>query len=203
MPAANPPGQVLHLDDGASLTLWRDLLGPSSTPLMAQLRTALPWQQPAIRVFGRHTVIPRMQCWMGDAQARYRYSGLTLEPVPWHPELERLRRRVEACCQQLFNAVLINYYRDGADRMGWHSDDEPELGPAPWIASYNLGATRSFVLRRRGETRTRHSIELGHDQLLLMSPGVQHRWQHALPIRRSVQDARINLTFRLILPTPD
>src|SRR5690606_14297681 len=106
---------------------------------------------------------------------------------------------VTALCGHSFNAVLINQYRDGNDRMGWHSDDEPELGVQPWIASYNLGAKRAFAFRRRGQTRTGHTLELAHDQLLLMSPGVQHGWQHAVPVRQRIHDRRINLPFRHIV----
>jgi len=134
---------------------------------------------------------------MGDDGADYRYSGLQLRPAPWHPAVRELKGKVEAVCGKRFNSVLLNLYRDGQDAMGWHSDDEPELGTAPWIASYSLGSGRRFCLRSRDGQKRRHELTLEHDQLLLMSPQVQHGWQHSLPRSRRVHDWRINLTFRL------
>lgn len=190
---------TVELDDDARLWLWHDVLGEHASALPDTLANELPWQQPRLTLYGREHLIPRLQCWMGDAQARYRYSGLLLVPVPWHEAVSVIRDQVTRLCGHSFNAVLINQYRDGSDRMGWHSDDEAELGAQPWIASYNLGATRAFTFRRRGQTRTTHTVELAHDQLLLMSPAVQHHWQHAVPVRKRVQDRRINLTFRRIV----
>ena len=83
--------------------------------------------------------------------------------------------------------------------MGYHSDDEPELGPQPWIASYSLGAERDFVFRPRGGGRQCLCLALPDNSLLLMSPDVQRRFQHALPRRQRVQAERLNLTFRQII----
>lgn len=181
------------------LAVWPSVLGEHrARDLAATLHDALPWSQPRIRLFGKWHAVPRLQVWMGDADARYRYSGLAMEPEPWHPALTALREHVQALCDRPFNSVLLNLYRDGDDAMGWHSDDEPELGEAPWIASYSLGASRRFCLRSRDGERRRHEVVLAHDQLLLMSPQVQKGWQHALPRSRRVSDWRINLTFRQV-----
>lgn len=190
---------TVELDEDARLWLWHGVFGQRADALLHSLADELPWQQPHLTLYGREHPIRRLQCWMGDDHAQYRYSGLLLEPVPWHKAVSGIRDKVTALCGHSFNAVLINQYRDGNDRMGWHSDDEPELGAQPWIASYNLGAKRAFAFRRRGQTRTGHTLELAHDQLLLMSPGVQHGWQHAVPVRQRIHDRRINLTFRHIV----
>lgn len=189
---------TVELDQHARLWHWQGVLGDNAGSLLHSLTDGLPWQQPRLRLYGREHAIPRLQCWMGDAYAEYRYSGMLLKPVPWHEEVLALRDDIARLCGCSFNAVLINLYRNGDDRMGWHSDDEPELGAQPWIASYNLGATRAFTFRRRGETRIAQTLALAHDELLLMSPEVQHGWQHALPVRKRVRDPRINLTFRRI-----
>lgn len=180
------------------LWLWHDLMGSASADLLDILVAGVPWQRPEIRLFGRTHPIPRLQCWMGDPEARYRYAGLDLTPQPWHDEILALRRGIEAITGQTFNSVLLNLYRNGEDRMGWHSDDERELGDEPWVASYSLGAMRRFAFRRRGATRTAHVLELAHDSLLLMGPEVQRRWQHALPVMKRVQKPRINMTFRCV-----
>lgn len=189
---------TIELGNGARLKHWKPVLGNASNALLSTMINDIMWQQPIINVFGRSHRIPRLQCWMGDPEAYYRYSGLAMTPVPWHPKLSQLKRIVEQTCGHRFNAVLINYYRDGCDHMGWHSDDEPEMGIAPWVASYNLGESREFALRRKGESKTAMKFPLRHDQLMLMNPVVQHDWQHSVPVRKRAQGARINMTFRAI-----
>jgi len=99
-----------------------------------------------------------------------------------------------------FNSVLLNRYRGGGDYMGWHSDDEPELGPAPVIASLSLGAARRFLLRRGDDPARKAEYLLGHGDLLVMAGQTQQFYQHALPKMARVQGERINLTFRWIAP---
>lgn len=99
---------------------------------------------------------------------------------------------------QSLNGVLLNYYRDGQDSMGWHSDDEPELGADPLLASLSLGATRRFDLRRKGQSRIEQSLPLDHGTLLVMRGPTQHYWQHRVAKTRSDCAPRLNLTFRLI-----
>ena len=192
------PDSGAVLDDGARLWLWH-LAGTLPDRLMDGLVAKLAWEQPEIRLFGRWHRIPRLQHWCADEGVLYRYSGRTLPAAPWSDELRWLRQRTEQLTGLAFNSVLVNLYRDGNDAMGWHADDETELGPAPWIASWSFGASRDFCLRRKGESRTGHRITLEDSTLLLMSPAIQQRWQHALPRRQRVSEARLNLTFRQVL----
>ncbi|MGA1201931.1 MAG: alpha-ketoglutarate-dependent dioxygenase AlkB family protein [Planctomycetota bacterium] len=170
---------------------------------LEELRSSLPWRQESIRIFGKTMPVPRLQSWHGDPGAGYRYSGLDLEPLPWTPLLTEIRGRIEAVVGgPPFNAVLANLYRDGRDSMGWHADDEPELGPEPVIASLSLGASRTFHLRHRTRRELgRLDLQLGTGSLLVMRGRTQECWQHALPKRtgRSGPGLRINLTFRRII----
>jgi alkylated DNA repair dioxygenase AlkB len=115
--------------------------------------------------------------------------------------MQEIRARVESLCGQRFNCVLLNLYRDGHDSMGWHSDDEPELGPDPFIASVSLGTPRRFLLRSRAEPVRTHEYLLGDGSLLLMEPPLQAAWKHALPRSRRVTGVRLNLTWRFIEPS--
>ncbi|WP_397572345.1 alpha-ketoglutarate-dependent dioxygenase AlkB family protein [Silanimonas sp.] len=168
--------------------------------LAAQLRGEVPWTVHRIRMFGRWVDSPRLSCWMGDAEARYRYSGALFEPEPWHPAITALLPRLEAVCDARFNSVLLNRYRDGGDSMGWHSDDEPELGPAPVIASLSLGVERRFLLRMKDDHATKAEFRLRHGDLLVMRGDCQRVAQHALPKMAGVKGERINLTFRWVNP---
>ena len=157
---------------------------------------------------GRLHPVPRLTCWIGDPECTYRYSGLLHQPEPWTSHLATIRSQLEEALGCRFNSLLVNRYRDGHDRMGWHADDEPELVHDHPIASLSLGATRALRFRprpqRRGAmvsqaaARRAHSIELADGDLLVMDAPTQRHWQHELPARRRVLAERINLTFRLI-----
>jgi alkylated DNA repair dioxygenase AlkB len=173
---------------------------------LAQLWRDLNWSQQEITLFGRRVMQPRLVAWYGDPDAVYTYSGLTLQPSPWHSLLAELRGRLESATGGCFNSVLANAYRDGGDSMGWHSDDEKELGPAPLIASVSLGAERRFLVRPRkragGGKAASRGIKLGHGSLLVMRGDSQRFFQHALPRTRQPVGLRINLTYRQVETAP-
>lgn len=185
---------------GLRLRHWHGWLGDTVAWRQALL-AEVPWRQETIRLWGQTHPLPRLTCWMADPGCSYSYSGLVNAPNPWTPAVARLRTLVEEQAACRFNSLLLNLYRDGQDRMGWHADDEPELDPQAAIASLSLGAARSFQLRSRrpvrGE-RQRLSLELGDGDLLLMDPPTQEHWQHQLPARRRVSAPRLNLTFRVV-----
>ncbi|MEA5442187.1 alpha-ketoglutarate-dependent dioxygenase AlkB [Cyanobium gracile] len=166
---------------------------------LERLRQEVPWKQESIRVYGRRHAMPRLTCWMADPGCGYRYSGLENAIEPWTPLAAAIRRRVGEAAAQEFNSLLLNYYRDGRDAMGWHADDEAELDPEAPIASLSLGASRTlrFRPRQRGTAPTL-AVELGHGDLLLMDPPTQRHWQHGLPRRLRVETPRLNLTFRRV-----
>ena len=168
--------------------------------LFEKLRQSLPWSVHRIRIFGRHVDSPRLSAWIGDADAVYRYSGSDFSPHPWTGALSALRQRLQEELDTPFNSVLANLYRDGRDAMGWHSDDEPELGPRPMIASVSLGGVRRFLLKHRHDPTLRSAFELPHGSLLVMAGDTQQRYRHALPRTARQVEARINLTFRWIDP---
>nr|WP_254217313.1 alpha-ketoglutarate-dependent dioxygenase AlkB [Synechococcus sp. CCY 9618] len=169
---------------------------------LEQLRREVPWKQEHITVYGRRHAMPRLTCWMADPGCGYRYSGLENAIEPWTPLAEAIRRRIGAAAGRSFNSLLLNLYRDGRDAMGWHADDEPELDPGAPIASLSLGASRTLRFRSRQRNATPTvAVELGHGDLLLMDPPTQRHWQHGLPRRLRVAAPRLNLTFRVVLPT--
>jgi len=167
--------------------------------LLEQLLEALPWRQDRITIFGREHPIPREQCWIAGEGMTYRYSGQTLTPTPWPDWLHPYAERVSEAAGDTFNSALANLYRDGSDSMGWHSDDEPELGPAPVIASLSLGAERRFRFRNHHDSKRTLSLDLPHNSLLVMPAGLQAQWQHQLPKTRKTVAPRVNLTFRRLV----
>ena len=201
-PEARQAATIIDLDSNAQLYRWTGLIGQVQAGLLlATLSQTLDWQQPKITVYGRQHPVPRLTAWHGDAGLRYRYSGHTHTATGWPAALLPIKTAIEHVTGNTFNSVLANLYRDGDDCMGYHSDNEPELGHAPWVASYNLGASRELTFRPKGPGSQRQclSIALHHDDLLLMSPQVQAGFEHALPRRRNRPNPRINLTFRFIV----
>lgn len=169
--------------------------------LMHALQEEIPWKQEHIKLFGKTHPTPRLTAWHGDAHCVYKYSGVINQPFPWTPSLLTIKTRIESLTHgAIFNCVLLNYYRNGSDKMGWHSDDEKELGPNPNIASVSFGATRRFDFKHKTEANNKFSIHLESGSLLLMQGDMQHHWLHQLPAQKRINEPRINLTFRYIHP---
>ena len=112
---------------------------------------------------------PRLVAWYGDKGAEYKYSGIHLQPLPWTKALLEIKSIVERVTEESFNSVLIYYYRDDNESMGLNSDDEPEFGKRPIIASLSLGQVSTFVVRHKTKLEIKHvRIWLGSGSLLVM-----------------------------------
>lgn len=196
-----PTGPERFEQPDADLLLWKAAFAPAEADrLLAALLDDIDWRSEEILIFGRRRVVPRRVAWHGDPGARYRYSGTAHEPLPWTDLLDAIRDRVETLTGFRYNSVLLNRYRDGRDGMGWHADDEQELGAEPAIASVSLGAPRRFLMRHRRRAGARLALDLAHGDLLLMAGATQHHWLHALPKTARLVGERVNLTFRLVHP---
>ena len=166
--------------------------------LLQVLHEQIAWRQEAIRIFGKTVLQPRLTAWYGDEGARYSYSGITMEPLPWISELRQLKDRAEQYACSSFNSALLNLYRNGQDSMGWHRDNEKELGPEPVIASLSVGAARTFRFRHYQNKKHIVSLNLQPGSLLIMSGATQLHWEHQLPKTAKIAGERINITFRTI-----
>ena len=167
---------------------------------LSKLTDTIKWKQNTIKMYGKENPVPRLESWYGDPGKSYAYSGIRMEPNPWTDELKEIKRSIEAEVEIIFNSVLINYYRDGQDRVAWHSDDEKELGKNPVIGSVSFGAERTFKLRHKQykENNLKQSIVLKNGSFLLMKGATQHHWMHEIPRTAKPIGPRINLTFRVI-----
>lgn len=175
------------------------LNGSQADEAFEALRSQIAWEQGQIRMFGKWVMEPRLSAWYGDPGAAYTYSGKRQEPLVWIPPLSEVKGLVEQAAAGRFNSVLLNLYRFGQDSMGWHSDDEKELGDSPMIASLNLGATRKFQLRRKDDKSSKLELDLTHGSLLIMAGETQTFWQHQVPKTKKDVGERMNLTFRNII----
>ena len=168
--------------------------------LFSDLYSSVKWKQDTIHFYGKKIPLPRLTGWYGDEGKSYTYSGIEQHPDPWTPTLKLIKSKAEEISEVTFNSVLLNLYRDGKDSVSWHSDDEPELGENPIIASISFGATRRFSLKHKISKDYKIDINLLNGSLLLMKGETQHCWQHQIPKTSKFVEPRINLTFRVIQP---
>ncbi|QEM11907.1 alpha-ketoglutarate-dependent dioxygenase AlkB family protein [Mucilaginibacter rubeus] len=163
-----------------------------------QLVNETPWKQDKMKIYGKEVNFPRLTAWYGESDEVYVYSGVVNVPVRFSPLLLDIKQAAERQSGHRFNTALLNYYRDGNDSMGWHSDDETELGGNPVIASVSFGASRVFQFKHKRDKHARVSIALNNGDLLIMQGQTQHHWLHQVPKTSKMQGARINITFRFI-----
>ena len=160
----------------------------------------IKWKREKIRMWGREIVTKKRIAWYADEGKSYTYSGSTFHPDQWNELLLEIKKHVEQYIKFQFNSVLLNEYPNGKVGMGWHSDDERELGIDPIIASLSFGANRDFIFKHKTDKSFENiKIYLKNGSLLLMLGSTQHHWKHSLPKRLKVREPRINLTFRKIL----
>ncbi len=167
--------------------------------LFEDLTQKIRWREDKIKLFGRLIDQPRRTAWYGDSGCAYSYSGITMQPEDWTPELLLIRHRVEERVGVVFNSVLLNQYRSERDSVSWHSDDEKELGMNPVIASVSFGATRRFQFKHKSTPEKKAALDLTHGSFLLMSGTTQQFWLHQIPKSARTIGPRINLTFRTIV----
>jgi alkylated DNA repair dioxygenase AlkB len=167
--------------------------------ILEKLRSETPWRQESVRIYGKMYEQPRLVAWYGDPGKHYTYSGISLTPLPWTHLLLTLRRCVEEVSDARFNSVFLNLYRDHRDSMGFHSDDERELGPEPCIASLSFGATREFVFKHKHDKELPPiRVPLKEGTVLLMKGPTQRNWKHGILKQTEPCGPRVNLTFRTI-----
>jgi alkylated DNA repair dioxygenase AlkB len=199
---------VEYLDTpGGDVTLFRSFLNKEETDdYVLRLQSGnevIAWEQDFIKMYGKEIPLPRHTAWYGDPGMTYTYSGIRMTPLSWTGVLAELRDRISGHVGESFNSLLCNLYRDGNDCVAWHSDDEPELGTEPVIASLTFGGTRTFQMRLRDDPTKKQEVELRDGDLLVMRGHTQSLWQHQLPRTKNKnrQAQRINLTFRWVSAT--
>ncbi|MEG4031951.1 MULTISPECIES: alpha-ketoglutarate-dependent dioxygenase AlkB [unclassified Microcoleus] len=171
-----------------------------SDRLFSDLYSSINWKQDIIHFYGKKIPLPRLTGWYGDEGKSYTYSGIEQHPDPWTPALKLIKSKAEEISEVTFNSVLLNLYRHGKDSVSWHSDDEPELGKNPIIASISFGGNRRFSLKHKTSENSKINLDLPKGSLLLMKGETQHCWQHQIPKTSKFVEPRINLTFRVIKP---
>ncbi|MDN5566068.1 MAG: alpha-ketoglutarate-dependent dioxygenase AlkB [Psychrobacter sp.] len=212
--APNPTDNLLPYD-GTVNDLG--IVVDDAAKLYEQLVTELPWQADTVSLFGKTHITTRQIVWMGDNGLSYYYSGHARQVIDWKPSVLQIKKQVEEKLATIgievaFNTCLLNFYPTGTDSMGYHADDEKELGQQPIIAALSLGATRKFVFKhkrlkhkdnRRQDTPVKVELYLESGQLIVMRGDTQQHWKHTITKTKTVNEGRISLTFRRMLTVRD
>ena len=183
--------------DLKNITFFENWLNKSLADNILSELLQLPWQEEYIKMFGKLVKVPRKVIWVGDKGATYTYSNVKHTPLPWPECLKIIRQKLNVDLKCDFNSALLNLYENGTQYMGWHSDNEAELGPDPCIASISFGASRRFLIRSK-TTIHKYEYLLSHGSLLVMRGDIQDNFNHCLPKMLKVKEKRINVTFRKV-----
>jgi alkylated DNA repair dioxygenase AlkB len=184
----------------ADVSYFPDFFSLEESKLLYQnLTEKIKWQQDFIKIYGKTIPLPRLTAWYGETDKNYSYSGILMKPHKWNSDLLLIKEKVETIAKVNFNGLLLNFYRNGVDSMGWHADNEPELGINPVIASVSFGETRLFQFKHQENSNLKSQIALENGSLLLMQGITQHKWLHQIPKTTKILKPRINLTFRVII----
>ncbi len=185
--------ETIELTEGGVLLYDEAFLPPDlADRYFAELLAHSAWERKP-GIFGH--MQPRLIASYGGEGITYKYSGVVNVALPWMPILLVIKQKIEAV-QGEYNYCLLNRYRSGSDSMGWHADNEPEMGTV--IGSLSLGATRKFRIRHN-VTRETKTFLVGNGTLIIMAGTMQQFWQHEIPKTKQSVGERINLTYRQIM----
>jgi len=188
----------IQLDLDSALIIYPKKFEKESDLWINKLKSQCQWEQKHIIMFGKKVLEPRLVCWYGDEECSYTYSKTIHRPQAWNSILTQIREEIFELTKIEMNSVLCNWYRNGQDSMGHHSDNEKELGDLPEIISLSLGACRTILFKNK-TTKKLIRIELQNGDLIVMRGKTQDNWTHAIPKRTGCKEERINLTFRKII----
>lgn len=171
-------------DADSSIVYYPALLdAAASSALFAHLEKTLAWSQETMWMYDHEVAVPRLL-------ARFAQD----EPLP--EDLVRVKALVETTIGARFNAVSVQYYRDGNDSVAWHSDHTEDLVDRAYVALVSLGAVREMQIRRKVRTRRPFSIDLEPGSLLVMGGLAQEQWEHHIPKVARPIAPRISIALR-------
>jgi len=165
--------------------------------LFDDLLNQVAWEHDVVVLFGKRITTKRKTAWYGLEPYVYSYSGMPKVALPFSEPLNLIRAEIYRETSFHFNSCLLNYYAEGSEAMGWHTDNERSLVARMPIASISLGASRKFSFKNKS-SKDRIDLQLEHGSLLMMNPPTQDYWLHSLPKTSKVNHPRINLTFRMM-----
>jgi alkylated DNA repair dioxygenase AlkB len=159
---------------------------------------SISWDNESVSLYGKVHELKRKTAYWGDEGLEYRYSGKKAIAKGWNETVFEIKQAVEKVTGETFNFALGNFYHDGTESLGYHSDSEKDIVSKSVIASVSFGAERDFLLKHN-KTKEIIKINLEHGSLLTMGGNTQQIWKHSVPSRLKIGTPRVNITFRKII----
>jgi alkylated DNA repair dioxygenase AlkB len=188
-------GETVLADDERGRIAYtpESVSAPVAQAWFAELREGVAWKAERRRMYDREVDVPRLT-------AHYR-----LAPDDQDRSLPRAiaqaARHVVAAIAVPFNAVGLNFYRDGRDSVAPHNDHLEVLVEGFPIALLSLGGVRRMTIRAKEPPRRVLHVDLAPGSLLLMSYATQLHYTHGIPKTKDPVGERISLAFR-VKPAP-
>ena len=140
-------------DAGVSLASWRPLTQDQVDHFFQLILHGTHWRQPT----GPSGTIPRKTAWMAanGCHCIYRYGGVEVRPQAFPTWMAEVLEAYMPYCgindpTQWPDSCNVNLYENGAQSVGWHSDDEALFQGGQRdirIVSLSLGQRRRFCLK--------------------------------------------------------
>lgn len=178
----------------------------------AQLWNAQPKERGTVMMRGSLVTTPRKQ---QAYEVPYWFSGILHQPNDRYPTPEYAKRLQSWLQSQQFswpfseydfepNEVLINWYANGHDYIGAHSDDERQMHlteqGCALVVTASFGAVRKFRFRDKQTNAIVRDFELDNNTLCVMGGLTQRKLKHEI-VKISGQRGlatlpRISITLR-------
>lgn len=186
--SADDSPRTLVADAQGGIRYWPGFLPASlAGEWFDALEATVAWEAQRRPMYDRVVDVPRLV-------ASYRFEDDDV-PAPLRDGVQRVRDHL----REPFNAVGLNFYRDGNDSVAPHGDKLHMLVAGHPIALVSLGAPRRMTIRDNASRKAQH-IDLEPGSLLVMSHASQLTHEHGIPKTREPVGPRISLAYRVRPP---
>ena len=151
--------------------------------------------KPPIKLYGKIVHQQRNIGFFSNESIGYYYSGQLARSKPLQPNLSKLMKLINERFETKYNGILVNYYEDGTNYIGDHSDDEKNLDIGG-VVCISYGAVRKFRIRDKLTKKIIVDVPTISCGIIHMGGDFQKEFTHEIPIEKKVKDCRYSFTFR-------
>ena len=148
-----------------------------------------------MKLYGKDYTQHRSVGFYSDKGSGYKYSGQTTPVNQFHdfPNMKRLLSEVNGTFESEFNGILVNYYKDGEDRIARHAD-KYDVDPMHGVVAISWGSSRIFRVTK--DKINVLDLRTTPGQIIHMTGEFQKHYQHEVPKEKKVKEPRYSFTFR-------
>ena len=167
----------------------------TSDKLYHELKNESFWTHGVYKMFGREIKTPRLLWALKNNDEDITDSYTVTGSSSWTKQVKKVKKKIEKLLNKKIKYAQLNYYRNGNDYIGWHTDSE--IKPGHMIASLSIGEPRLFQFKGI-KSDDKHQLMLDNGSLIIFDEDAGKKlWKHRLPKQSKIEKGRINLTFRL------